>query len=95
MKKRRQVRDLLRPVGRACARAVRFLRDTHAVSTVEYALIVVAVIAIIGVAAGTLSGAFKDLFGKLETEIGVGINTVKESAKTGGTTPTTPKQTTG
>ena len=36
-----------------------FLLDRHGVSTVEYALIVVAIIAIVGVVAGQLSGAFE------------------------------------
>ena len=44
-----------------------FLGDTRGVSTVEYALIVVAVVAIIGVAAAVLNTAFDNLFGDLST----------------------------
>ena len=44
------------------ARAMCFLLDVRGVSTVEYALIVVAVIAIIGVAAGMLGDAFETTF---------------------------------
>ena len=41
---------------------VRFRDDIRGVSTVEYALIVVAVIAIVGVAAGLLGNAFTSTF---------------------------------
>ena len=57
----------------------RFLADNRAVSTVEYALIVVAVIAIIGVAAGTMSGAFTTLFDELEDEMTDGIDDVQNA----------------
>lgn len=54
----------------------RFLFDTKAVSTVEYALIVVAVVAIIGVAAGTLTDAFDGLFNDFQNEIQGTLNNV-------------------
>ena len=41
---------------------MRFRDDIRGVSTVEYALIVVAVIAIVGVAAGLLGDAFQSTF---------------------------------
>ena len=44
---------------------MRFRDDIRGVSTVEYALIVVAVIAIVGVAAGLLGDAFTDTFADL------------------------------
>ena len=44
------------------ARVVRFRDDIRGVSTVEYALIVVAIIAIVAVAAGLLGGAFEATF---------------------------------
>ena len=44
---------------------VRFRDDIRGVSTVEYALIVVAVIAIVGVAAGLLGDAFTSTFQNL------------------------------
>ena len=53
---------------------VRFVKDPRAVSTVEYALIVVAVIAIVGAAAAMLGGAFDELFDTLETELNNGLN---------------------
>ena len=46
-----------------------YIEDRTGVSTVEYALIVVAVIAIVGASAGVLSGAFDDLFKGLEGQI--------------------------
>ena len=46
-----------------------FLADTRGVSTVEYALIVVAVVAIVGGGAAVLSGTFTDLFDELEQQI--------------------------
>lgn len=52
-------------IGRAAGRVRAFFAESRAVSTVEYALIVVAVIAIVGVGAGMLSGAFKGLFTEL------------------------------
>ena len=59
--------------------ATRFATDSRAVSTVEYALIVIAVIAIVGVAAGLLGGQFKALFNTLGNEIQAGVNTVKSA----------------
>lgn len=53
---------------------MRFVKDPRAVSTVEYALIVIAVIAIVGAAAAMLGGAFDQLFDDLETEINAGID---------------------
>ena len=46
-----------------------FVRDRAGVSTVEYALIVVAVIAIVGAGAGMLAGAFDTLFTNLDTQM--------------------------
>lgn len=51
--------------GLACrlqARVMRFLLDVRGVSTVEYALIVVAIIAIVAVAATLLGDAFETTF---------------------------------
>ena len=58
----------------------RFFKESRAVSTVEYALIVVAVIAIVGGAAALLGGAFKDLFGDLTTEMGGSVAEVEGKA---------------
>lgn len=46
-----------------------FIVDSRGVSTVEYALIVVAVVAVVGGGAAVLSGAFGDLFETIETDI--------------------------
>lgn len=46
-----------------------FVVDRAAVSTVEYALIVVAVIAIVGGAGVMLSGSFETLFTELGTDL--------------------------
>ena len=58
--------------------AAGFAKDSRAVSTVEYALIVIAVIAIVGAAAATLSGAFGGLFNDLGNTL---TNTVANVTK--------------
>ena len=50
-------------------RAFAYFTDRTGVSTVEYALILVAVIAIVGVAGLTLQDQFEDLFKDLGTQI--------------------------
>ena len=67
----------------------RFFKESRAVSTVEYALIVVAVIAIVGGAAAILGGAFKGLFTELKTEMGGAVAATEKEAETGMTTTTT------
>lgn len=64
-------------IGRAASRVRVFFAESRAVSTVEYALIVVAVIAIVGIGAGMLSGAFKGLFTDLTTTMGDSVSDVK------------------
>ena len=44
---------------------MRFLADLRGVSTVEYALIVVGIIGIVGVGVGLLGGAFSAMFQEL------------------------------
>ena len=51
----------------------RFLFENKAVSTVEYALIVVAIVAILGIAAATMTDAFNALFDTFNDEIQNGI----------------------
>ena len=53
----------------AHSRMVAFLIDPRAVSTVEYALIVVAVVGIVGVGAVILGGTFNDMFNTLGSRI--------------------------
>ena len=47
----------------------RFAEERRGVSTVEYALIVVAIIGIVGAAVGTMSGGFNALFTNLGNQI--------------------------
>ena len=51
------------------ATVVAFLADRRGVSTVEYALMVVAIIGAVSIAAGLLSGAFKGLFEDLSDDL--------------------------
>ena len=48
----------------------RFAEERRGVSTVEYALIVVAIIGIVGGAVATMGTGFNQLFGNLGNEIG-------------------------
>ena len=55
--------------GRQLGRVLRFIEDKTGVSAVEYSLIIVAVIAIIGAGAAVLGGAFTGLFKNLSTDM--------------------------
>ena len=57
-----------------------YLMETSGVSTVEYALIVVAVIAIVGVGVATLGDAFNDLFTDLSSEMGKAASVAMDKA---------------
>ena len=57
----------------AHSRMVAFLIDPRAVSTVEYALIVVAVVGIVGVGAATLGDTFNTMFDTLGSRIQNGM----------------------
>ena len=61
---------------------VRFRDDIRGVSTVEYALIVVAVIAIVGVAAGLLGDAFTSTFQDLSERMTDAAGDVSSAAAT-------------
>ncbi len=67
-------------IGRQLGRVLRFIEDKTGVSAVEYSLIIVAVIAIIGVGAGILGGAFKSLFTDLSTDMSGAAVAVKNAA---------------
>ena len=71
---------LKRTLGHAIVSVKCFLLDRRGVSTVEYALIVVAVIAIVGVVAAQLSDAFQGLFDNLETELEGAVEAVEDAA---------------
>lgn len=47
----------------------RFVRDLKGVSTVEYALLVVGIIGIVGVGVAALTGAFTGMFEALSTQL--------------------------
>ncbi len=55
--------------GKLLRRILAYIEDRTDVSTVEYALIVVAVIAIVAAGAGVLGGAFDKMFEDLKTQI--------------------------
>lgn len=59
----------------------RFAADLRGVSTVEYALIVVAIIGIIGAGALVLGGAFGDLFDDLSDQM-TNIDAIASGAST-------------
>ena len=63
---------------RARLAALRFVRESKAVSTVEYAMLVIAVIAIVVAAAGAMTGAFNTLFDTVTEEIGDGADAITE-----------------
>ena len=58
------------------AKITAFVADLRGVSTVEYALMVVAVIAAVALAAGLLGDAFEGLFKDLSNEMTAGVGTV-------------------
>ncbi len=70
---------LKRTLGHAIVSVKCFLLDRRGVSTVEYALIVVAIIAIVGVVAGQLSGAFGTLMTGLEEEMAGATDVIGEA----------------
>ena len=72
---------LLRERGLSVVRGVlAFLYSRRAVSTVEYALITIAVVSIVGGAIALLAGAFEGLFEDLQDE----LNTARSAAQTAG-----------
>ena len=67
----------MKSFGRQLGRVLRFIEDKTGVSAVEYSLIIVAVIAIIGAGAAILGGAFKDLFQDLSKDMGTAASATK------------------
>ncbi len=74
------VASIAAQVVEAGRRLAVFVRSREGVSTIEYALITVAVIAIVGGAIGLLSGGFNDLFGDLNNELGNAVSNMKKAA---------------
>ena len=60
---------MMKSISSHAGRFLRFLQDKAGVSAVEYALIIVAVIAVMGFGATALTGGFQDLFTDLQTEL--------------------------
>ena len=73
----------MKSIGKHLGRLLRFIDDKCGVSTVEYALIVVAVIGVVGVGAASLSGAFDTLFTDLTTQIADASDAVSTAAQGG------------
>lgn len=61
------------------AKVIAFVVDLRGVSTVEYALMVVAIIAAVALAAGLMGDAFETLFKDLSKEMTTGVGTVKKT----------------
>ena len=59
------------------AKVTAFIADLRGVSTVEYALMVVGIVAAVALAAGFLGDAFTALFKDLSKEMTTGVGTVK------------------
>ena len=59
------------------AKVTAFVADLRGVSTVEYALMVVGIVAAVALAAGFLGDAFEELFKDLSTEMTTGVGKVK------------------
>ena len=63
-------------------RALRFGKDERGASMVEYALMVVAIIVVVGAGVGTLSGAFDTMFEGLSDELTGAVSAVSSSVST-------------
>ena len=68
----------MKSLGRQLGRVLRFIEDKTGVSAVEYSLIIVAVIAIIGAGAVMLGDAFEGLFTGLSDEMGGAASVVQD-----------------
>ncbi len=61
------------------AKVTAFVADLRGVSTVEYALMVVGIVAAVALAAGLLGNAFEDLFKELSNEMSKGVGAVSSA----------------
>ena len=64
------------------AKVTAFVADLRGVSTVEYALMVVGIVAAVALAAGLLGDAFEDLFKDLSNEMTDGVGAVSSAIGT-------------
>lgn len=71
---RTRLKALTRLRDRCMLRLLRFPGDRRGVSTVEYALIIVAVIGVIVAVSAVLGTAFNDLFNDLSDELGNAVS---------------------
>ena len=55
--------------GHHLGRLLRFVKDKNGVSAVEYALIIVAIVAVVGGGVAILGEGFKDLFQDVSTQM--------------------------
>ena len=70
--------DLIsKSVACIAAKVTAFVADLRGVSTVEYALMVVGIVAAVALAAGFLGDAFTELFKDLSTEMTTGVGKVQ------------------
>ena len=69
----------MKSLGRQLGRVLRFFEDKTGVSAVEYSLIIVAVIAIIGAGAAVMGDAFDDLFKSLSTDMKGSVSAVQQA----------------
>ena len=61
------------------AKVTAFVADLRGVSTVEYALMVVGIVAAVGLAAALMGDAFEQLFEDLSKEMTTGVGAVKKA----------------
>ena len=61
------------------AKVTAFVADLRGVSTVEYALMVVGIVAAVALAAGFLGDAFEELFKDLSDEMTSGVGAVSKA----------------
>ena len=67
-------------VSALSGKALGFAKDERGASMVEYALMAVAVIAIVGAGVAVLGGAFSDMFGDLAGELSTAAGDVATAA---------------
>ena len=66
--------------GHHLGRLLRFVKDKSGVSAVEYALIIVAIVAVVGGGVTILGGGFKSLFQEVSTEMSTAVQSVATKA---------------
>ena len=67
--------------GHHLGRLLRFVKDKSGVSAVEYALIIVAIVAVVGGGVAILGGGFKDLFEDVSTDMSTAVSSTRTGAE--------------